>query len=97
MAQAKVTFSVRFEDSDYEALRQFAFNEKRTIQDLVASAVRSYITDTIAPAAGKKQTGEERHQLAVVLDLLRHGPADLVKLQTHLIEFWRQERAKMKT
>jgi len=97
MAEAKVTFSVRFEDSDYETLRQFAFHQNRTLQDLVAAAVRAYITDTIEPTGGKKQTGEERHQLAVVLDLLHHGPADLVKLQTHLIEFWRQERGKMKT
>ena len=97
MAQAKATFSLRFEESDYETLRQFAFQQRRTLQDLVGSAVRAYITDTIAPTGGKKQTGEERHQLALVLDLLRHGPADLVKLQTHLIEFWRQERGKMKT
>ena len=95
--EAKVSFSVRMSNNDYETLRQYSFQQNRTLQDLVASAVRAYITDTIAPTGGKKQTGEERHQLAVVLDLLHHGPADLVKLQTHLIEFWRQERAKMKT
>jgi len=92
--EAKVTFSVRMSAEDHEILRKFAFENSRTMQELIASAVRAYITDTIAPAGGKKQTGEERHQLAVILDLLRHGPADLVKLQTHLIEFWRQQRAK---
>jgi len=95
--EAKVSFSVRMSNNDYESLRQHSFQQNRTLQDLVASAVRAYITDTIEPTGSKKQTGEERHQLAVVVDLLRHGPADLVKLQTHLIEFWRQERAKMKT
>ena len=95
--EAKVSFSVRMSNNDYESLRQHSFQQNRTLQDLVASAVRAYITDTIEPRGLKKQTGEERHQLAVVVDLLRHGPADLVKLQTHLIEFWRQEREKMKT
>jgi len=93
--QPIASYSVRIPVADHETLKRIAFESSRTLQEITAAAIRAYIQDE-AGAGEKKPNGEERQQLAVCLDLLRRGPDDLRRLLTHLIEFWRLQRAKLK-
>lgn len=84
-------FSVRLPDDLHEQLRDYAYRERSTLQDVCTAAIRAYLRGT--PVIRQKVTPREADRLAVALDLLRHGPADLRRLLNHLLDFWDSQRA----
>lgn len=88
--RAIVPFTVRLPAAIHERLREQAYRERATFQDIVQSALLAYLSG--GAAASESLTVQETAQLAAALDLLRQGPPDLRRVLVSVLRYWETVR-----
>lgn len=65
------TFTVRMPRDEYETLRTFAFVTDRSINDVVITSIRHYLSSTGKSEEFRDLVGKARSQFRVALDKLK--------------------------